>query len=129
MSCEKWCTQVTMAPIRIENISNVAEYLLVPLSKQSLHPEAATFWFLPPEISSSCSWTSYKWNLIEWTLFILTSLIQCGFKIHLYCCINYFFFFFCWVVFHCMNMPQFTYPSSHCWALRSSLPQGLAFMY
>lgn len=104
MSCEKWCAQVTMAPIRVENIPNTAEYLLVPLSKQSFHPVAATFWFLSPDICSSCSWTWCEWNLTEWTLFILTSLIQYVFEIHLYCCIHLFSLsLFCWVVFHFMN--------------------------
>lgn len=55
MSCEKRCAQVTVAPIGIENIPSVAEYWLVPLSKQSPHPEAPTFWFLTTEIHSSCS--------------------------------------------------------------------------
>ena len=90
MSCEKWCAQVTMAPIRVENIPNTAEYLLVPLSKQSFHPVAATFWFLSREICSSCSWPWCEWNLTEWTLFILTSLIQYVFEIHFYCCIHLF---------------------------------------
>lgn len=52
-----------MAPIKIENIFNTAEYWLLLPSKQSPYPDATTCWFLSSEISFSCSWILYKWHL------------------------------------------------------------------
>lgn len=54
---------------------------------------------------------SYKWNHTSF-LFLVSFPYYIVFKVHTYCSIyQYFFFFLCWqIIFHCMDKSHFTYP-------------------
>lgn len=105
------------------NISGTTEGYHVSFSRQSTPgPEMQPLSDWITKISFVCYQNSYKWNTIAYTSF-LSGLFHSNF----YCWIfQWFISSYCWIVFHCRNIPQFLEPFSKLWTFK--LFPGLDFM-
>lgn len=94
----------------------ISNHSLLPLPSpsKSLNPQQPLIYIL--SLWACLFWIFYVNGLIQYIALSVFFKLVCFFKVHpCYIIYRYFFLFYGWIAYHCVNMPLFVYPSINWW--------------